>query len=335
MEYNAIKSGIHNIIQSAFSEKYEAYIIPSETDTLYVLLNLPENSESDAIVKILEEFQNVMDFDRDYMTLKIGMGGIYPRLEGLKKSHHEAINSVSAFIGLTHVKVHGVENEEKSGIFILSMNDENSLLNHLILGRTEDAKDIINKILSENADRNISDTAVMQLYIQILNIIFKVMRMKDISYDSENSGDFHIITEIIKQPISDVHEIIMKYIDIIGSHMGSANTKVDIQSIISYMEENFSEELGLENIADNFNTTPKYLSKLIKDKLGINFIDYLAGLRINKAKILLTETNKSISEIFQAVGFNNRNTFIRTFKKNTGLTPSEFRKGRSSNPSHD
>lgn len=326
MEYNAIKTGIHNIIQSSFSETFETYIIPSETDTLYVLLNLEDNTNVDSIFEILEEFQNVMTFDKDYMTLKIGIGGVYPHLDGLKKSHHEAINSVSTFIGLSHVKVPA--DKEKLTTYVLSMNDENTLLNNLILGRIDDAKNTIERVLQENVNKNISDSALMQLYVQILNIVFKVMRMKEIPYDSNSLGDFHIITEIIKQPISDVHKTIMSYIDIIRGHMTSSGTKIDIQAIISYMEEHYAEDIGLESIADNFNTTAKYLSKLIKDKLGVNFLDYLSGLRINAAKLLLTETDKNISDIFTEVGFNNRNTFIRTFKKNTGLTPTEFRKSK-------
>lgn len=325
MEYNSIKSGIHNIIQSVFAEKYETYIIPSETDTLYVLLNPENNLQTDSILEILKEFQNVMNFDKDYMTLQIGMGGIYSGLEGLKKSHHEAVNSVSAVTGVSHIKVNQ-DNSSKKQPYLFTMNDENALLNHLILGRYEESVSTLEKILSDNEKRDISDTSLMQLYIQILNVIFKVMRMKNIQYDPENSGDFHIITEIIKQPIPDVHEKILKYIGIISNHTGTTSSKVDIRSVISYMEEHYNEELSLEALADNFNTTPKYLSKLIKDKLGVNFVDYLAGLRINAAKILLAEGSKNISDIFVEVGFNNRNTFIRTFKKNTGLTPSEFRK---------
>ncbi len=327
-EYNAIKIGIHNIISSSFGEFYDAYIIPSEADTLYVLLNLPDDFDLNKIMGILEDFQKAMDFDKEYMTLKIGIGGIYPNLEGLKKSHHEAVNSVSTFVGLTHLRLYNDEEREKSSTYILSMNDENALLNHLILGRTKDATDLIDAILKNNVSNNISSTALMQLYIQLLNLVFKVMRMKNISYDTENSGDFHMITEIIKQPMPEVHDALIKYIEAISSYMSAGTSRVDIQAIISYMENNYSEDIGLDSIADNFNTTPKYLSKLIKDKLGVNFVDYLAALRINAAKVLLCETNKSINDIFVEVGFNNRNTFIRSFKKNTGLTPTEFRKSR-------
>lgn len=320
-EYDAIKSGIHNIIQSEFNEKYEAYTIPSESDTLYVLLNLPNNTESEKILDILENFRSVMDFDKNYMSVSIGIGGIYPYISGLKKSHHEAINSVSGIIGLPHIKIEGAE---KKPTYELSINDENTLLNHLILGHHAEARETLECILEQNI--NISDTALMQLYIQILNIIFKVMRMKKIDYDPENSGDFHIIVETIKQPAERIYETVQKYISVITEHTGTVNTKIDIQAVIAYIEDNYNKDLGLDSIADNFDTTPKYLSKLIKDKLGVNFVDYLGGLRIAAAKLLLSSSDKSISEIFEEVGFNNRNTFIRSFKKITGQTPSEYRK---------
>lgn len=324
LEYNAIQSGLYNIIESKFTEKYEVYIIPSETNTLYVLLNLSDDNEMDSILEILENFRQVMDYDKQYMTVKIGIGGIYKNLSGLKKSHHEAVNSVSNVIGLSHIRIN--DDSPKLQTYVFGINDENNLLKHLILGHIDDARKDIDGILSNNIRQNISDTALMQLYIQILNIVFKVMRMKKIDYDPDSCGDFHIITEIIKQSIPEVHDTILKYIEIIKNHMDATNTKVDIQAVISYIDEHYSDELGLETIADNFNTTSKYLSKLIKDKLGVNFVDYLAGIRISAAKKLLSETNKTITEIYEDVGFNNRNTFIRTFKKNTGLTPSEFRK---------
>lgn len=327
VEYNAIQSGLYEIIEAKFAEKYALYVIPSETNTLYVLLNLTNDNEMESILEIIEKFRHDMDYDKQYMTVKIGVGHIYKNLSGLKKSHHEAINSVSNVIGLSHVRIN--DDSTKMETYDLTINDENTLLNHLILGHIDEAEIYIDDILAKNITQNISDAALMQLYIQILNIVFKVMRMKKIDYDPDSCGDFQIIAEIIKLPIPEVYDTILKYIEIIQDHTNITNTKVDIQSVISYINEHYSDDLGLETIADNFNTTSKYLSKLIKDKLGVNFVDYLAGIRISAAKQLLIESNKNISEIYEDVGFNNRATFIRTFKKNSGLTPSEFRKNRS------
>ena len=327
LEYNAINAGIRRIIEAEFAEKYAIYIMPSETDTLYVLLNLPDDQSAEDIQKILESFDRVMGYDKEYMTVKIGIGGIYQGLTGLKKSHHEAVNSVSHVVGLTYVRVND-GSEQKEEKFDFSLNDENILQNHLILGHSEEAKQTVQEILKRNIQKNISDTAVIQLYIQILNVVFKVMRIKKIDYDPEGLGSFRIISEIIQKTIPEIHELVMGYIDIIDNYTVTQSTRVDIQSVIGYIEQNYNREFGLETIAEEFHVTPKYLSKLVKDKLGMNFVDYLAGLRIAEAKRMLEETDKTVSEIYELTGFNNRNTFLRTFKKMTGITPSKYRESK-------
>ena len=326
VEYNNIQSGLYNIIESNFKNKYETYIIPSETNTLYILLSLPDDTEMDSIVAILDNFRKFISYDKKYMDIRIGIGGIYRYLSGLKKSHHEAIDLIADITGLSYIRINGNSSPNNQDMYEFSLNDETTLLNFLIIGHVEDAKKAIEKIIAQNMQKNLSDSAIMHLYIQILNVLFKVMRMKKINYDPKNNGEFNIITEIIKQPISEVHNTVFKYIEIINAYHQAITTKIDINAILSYITEHYNDDLGLETIAYKFNTSPKYLSKLIKDNLGINFVDYLAELRIGAAKKLLSETNKTINEIYNETGFNNRNTFIRTFKKNTGTTPSEFRK---------
>ena len=86
--------------------------------------------------------------------------------------------------------------------------------------------------------------------------------------------------------------------------------------------------LSLESIAQVFNINSSYLSVLLKNTLSIGFHDYLNNLRITEAKRLLTQTDKPIQDIFHDVGFNNKQTFIRSFKNVTHITPSEYRKNK-------
>lgn len=71
--------------------------------------------------------------------------------------------------------------------------------------------------------------------------------------------------------------------------------------------------------------SPYYFSKLFKDEAGCNFVEYVTNLRIRKAKELLVGNDKSMKEICGAVGYSDPNYFSRIFKKNTGMTPTEFR----------
>lgn len=97
--------------------------------------------------------------------------------------------------------------------------------------------------------------------------------------------------------------------------------------VMEYVDQHPDEDISLELFADKLNITSNYLSSYFKEKTNMNFSEYVNGVRLGKAKILLLEKNKyTIQQIGQMVGFYNTNTFIRNFKKLSGLTPGEFRK---------
>ena len=101
--------------------------------------------------------------------------------------------------------------------------------------------------------------------------------------------------------------------------------KARIAEIADYIKEHFDEDLCLDGLAQMFNVTPKYLSKVLKDHLGISFKSYLTSLRIDKAEELLTRDDIKINEICKMVGFMNHSAFIRAFKQKNGISPSEYR----------
>ena len=69
-----------------------------------------------------------------------------------------------------------------------------------------------------------------------------------------------------------------------------------------------------------------YLSQLFKKELGRNFSDVLSEIRLEKAKKLILDPDLRVYEVGELVGYRNFRYFSQIFKKNTGLTPSEYRK---------
>lgn len=101
-----------------------------------------------------------------------------------------------------------------------------------------------------------------------------------------------------------------------------------IEAARKMMDTEYPNEISLESISSHVNISPRYFSKLFKEETGTNFIDYLTNLRMNRAKELMTGTDKSIKEICYAVGYADPNYFSRLFKKQTGLSPTEFQGGK-------
>ncbi|WP_162848512.1 AraC family transcriptional regulator [Paenibacillus nanensis] len=104
-------------------------------------------------------------------------------------------------------------------------------------------------------------------------------------------------------------------------------TKDPITSFVTdYLNSHLNEDINLDLVADKLNITPGYLSSYFKEKTGTNFSDYLNDLRINRAKELLLNLELRIQDVAGQVGYHNVNSFIRMFKRYSGITPGEYRK---------
>ena len=92
-----------------------------------------------------------------------------------------------------------------------------------------------------------------------------------------------------------------------------------------YIYANFKKDISLDDVSREVDISPYYFSKIFKKETGENFIEYLTNIRIEKAKELLENTDMSMKEICLEVGYSNPNYFSRSFKKNVGVTPTEYK----------
>ncbi|MDP4153618.1 MAG: AraC family transcriptional regulator [Bacillota bacterium] len=98
-----------------------------------------------------------------------------------------------------------------------------------------------------------------------------------------------------------------------------------IKKVLSYIDEHYKDSLNNRDLCELVHLSEFYFIRIFKAFMGISPYEYLITFRINKAKALLKETERSIESISFDVGFQNVNVFIRAFKKCTGITPNKFR----------
>jgi len=99
-----------------------------------------------------------------------------------------------------------------------------------------------------------------------------------------------------------------------------------VDEIISYVHRNFADHnFSVQLLADEFNTPVSTLSSYFKQKTGHTLIDYIAFLKIEKAKTLLSSTNLTLQELVDNIGYSDVSSFIRKFKKIVGTTPGAYR----------
>lgn len=107
----------------------------------------------------------------------------------------------------------------------------------------------------------------------------------------------------------------------------AAEPRVDNQVIRQIIEaiDNDISNASLQHLADLVQINPVYLSRFFKEKTGMNFSDYILKRKMETAAGLLKNTNSTIYEISEMVGYSNDKNFSRAFKKYFGVSPTTYK----------
>lgn len=102
--------------------------------------------------------------------------------------------------------------------------------------------------------------------------------------------------------------------------------EVIFRNAMNYIKENFTKDIGVEDVVKVTYTNSTTFFKIFKDKTGQTFVQYLTQMRIERAKYILKNTKLSVSEVSLESGFNSLQYFDRAFRKDTGVSPLEYRR---------
>lgn len=129
-----------------------------------------------------------------------------------------------------------------------------------------------------------------------------------------------------------IHLQIFQLLIILSRQAIAANTSTSaydhyVRKAIHYMNHRYDQAITVEEIAADINIHPSYLHRIFRKTTGQTLIDYLTQLRIEKAKMLLERTDIPVIDISDHIGLGSRQYFSYVFKKNTGISPIQYRKG--------
>lgn len=109
------------------------------------------------------------------------------------------------------------------------------------------------------------------------------------------------------------------------SKKNSSKNNVIVEEIKKFVYQNINRNIGLDDLANELHYSPNYLNYIFKHEAGITINDYVTGVKMEKAKELLADVRYKVQDISEALGYNHVAYFCSVFKKNTGITPKEYR----------
>lgn len=113
--------------------------------------------------------------------------------------------------------------------------------------------------------------------------------------------------------------------EIVRLQKASEENAIYFSSILSYIEANYAKGVTLDDLARQFGISYSYLSQMFKKTIGLSFAEHLSNIRFRQACDLLCSTDMPVTDISEAVGYNDYHYFCNAFKKRYSMTPTQYR----------
>lgn len=323
-----LKKLILEIFSSAFSEKYKCVGCLLHYDIIVLILEAVDYTDLSMVKSTLKTTQQQLKATTGY-SVSLGVGNAHEGFPGTRLSYQEALNPLQYRLVYGWECIVYFETESKrNDIFYYQEDRVDIMLNQIRSLQRDKAEEELKEILDKMMAQNIKFDNMWLFLNQIFSAFLEFLVASNIGIQDMLSEQTALGSPFYgKKTIIEIQEwfieIINRIIDTLQFHKASSTSP--IEQMFNYINNNFNRDISIEMIAEHVGLSYSHVRKLFKEETGKNIIDYINSLRIEKAKTLLLETQLTVSEIADAVGYTGTQGFLRNFRKKVGLTPTEFR----------
>ncbi len=301
----------------------------------FCLIAAPEDPRARISVEDLTSYANrLVEMLGEYLNLQVqvGVGEGGSGLKGMQQAHHNADFAFFNRFFKSDERVFlwnntFVPNKNREFIPLFTMKDE--LFNALNFHDEKKVGFMLGNIAENLQTLGLSREEVCNVVLKLYYMVSEYfeqngLSVKDVLRSRSWGYDDLIHIENVAAARDMVLSLKNDLEQYLKSDTGGNNNSLAIAK--QYINEHFAEEISLTDVANKVGLTPSYLSNLLKKETGKSYSEYLIDLRIEKAKALIRTTNYKMYEISEMVGYPNTFYFTRLFKRETGMTPGEFKK---------
>jgi two-component system response regulator YesN len=316
---------VQRIVSGLVENKPDTFLLRKDWEELVLLMkgSTPEYMEEERDM-LLQSIKQEVSRTRYHLT--IGAGAPKMRMADIYQSFVEALVSIQIATDQDKaVSNHPVDRAELLKV------DQSAVENYLRGGKREDFDAFFNTYIQP-----LGDTALKSYLIK--NYIFVDVVLATAKLVSELGGDIDTVVpelnsiETLLANIKTIDQLREQARLILVSalafrdHQSSNSHRGTIQKAKDYIDHHYMDEnLSLSEVVAWVNLSASHFSMVFSDGTNQTFKEYLTEIRINKAKELLRTTALRSAEISYQVGYRDPHYFSYVFRKNTGVTPSEFR----------
>ena len=306
-------------------------------DELVVIAGCGEGEEGAALRRIYQLCEELSQKIGESLstTVTIGMGRFRKGYQGIARSNSEASSAIeyrhmegkNRIISIQDIHLPG----RRDSISISDL--EKKVISSIKIGLVEETNKSLEAIRARILEQEFVTLEKMRLIGMELSVLLIKEAENWASQDSDKNlmEDFNSLSSSImsKETLDDIFQVVFTLVEKIARGINAqriSQQKEIIDQAIAYINANYgSEDLSLQDVAQNVHISSSYFSTIFKKEKNINFTDYLTETRMKKSMELLRNTNLKAYEIARMVGYSNPQYFSLCFKKYTGYSPLQFK----------
>lgn len=309
-------------VRETISKYGVQYLLNQQGHRMNLLLVLNDPDDYDRVISaIFNELENAINGPD--CPLSIGVSQPFTQLALVSKAFFQARLACNKSVDRVIFYSEFTDNERSDSKYPLVK--EKLLYEMLTRGEEEGTLAVFHEIWDWMVHSSETKEALKEKAYQFMVIIHRLV-IEEFNIDDQLEYDRHGIRSLkqLNELERYCQTTLLRFLGKIQAGMKEPSALI-IEEVCHYIGENYMNELTLDHIASRVGFSRFYFSKLFKQYKGMNFIDYLTLIRINKSKELLKNPKLSVKDISYTVGYSDPNYYTSVFKKAEGLAPTEYR----------
>lgn len=272
-----------------------------------------DNSQSDKILK------------SELRGYYVGGSQVHVGLDQVKEAFEEAMKARrQAFITDSSFVIFDKSDEEENSPY--PEQEIEQIVQMIGTDKCEEALKQLDHICYQIKMKKISNSTLEELFLAIKQKTYATYRNALKNLEEVELEEDLLKYNSLSQYIAHIKRWIRKLNERLLTQFDDYRNKQKIQSALVYIKDNYKKDLNMAVVSNHISMNYSLFSYVFKQYTGCNFVNYLKQIRVDEAKRLLATTDMKIADVSKSVGYDNDKHFMKIFKGQCGVSPTEYRK---------
>ncbi len=225
----------------------------------------------------------------------------------------------------------GEQKQDGESFRVYPIHIEREMLSRVRFGDRKGARALLNELLGHIFFRAPGNMKLMKARVlELVVVISRAAVESGAEMEALLGLNYDFVAEL--SAVNDYEELcawvvrmLEKFLDT-ASQSQQAPGSSQLSEALTYIRSNYMHNLTLDAVAEQAHVSPYYLSHLFRERLGVTFVEYVTGVRMETAKSYLIHTRLPVSAIAERLGYDDPGYFGKVFRKYAGMTPLAYRR---------